>query len=126
MLRRVLILAAIVAAGGLVWITETMAPASVHPLVVLLVFGMIYVLVLVVLTFFIYWTSRLLSRLLQRARPGQSGALTLYKSYVYASVLAFAPVVLLAMKSVGQESFGDLLLVLLFEALACFYVWRQS
>lgn len=125
MLRRILVIAAVAAAIGLGWVTQTTAPASVHPLVVLLVFGMIYVLVLSVLTFFIYWGSRLVVRLLKRP-TSRVAAISLYRAYVYASVIAFAPVALLAMKSVGQESIGDVLLVVLFEVLACFYVWRRS
>ena len=126
MLRRVLIIAALFAAIGLVWVTQVTTPASVHPLVILFVFAMLYVLVLVVLTFFIFWSSRLFVRFFRPKSSVERSGLTLNRAYIYATVLAFAPVVLLAMKSVGQESFGDVLLVLLFEVLACFYVWRQA
>ena len=44
------------------------------------------------------------------------------KVYYFTSVLAFAPVVLLGMASVGGLKMWDIGLVLLFEALACFYV----
>ena len=126
MLRRILVIAAVVAAGGLLWITQMTTPATVHPLVVLLAFGMLYVLVLAVLTFFVYWGSRGVARLLRLRWNSTEGGMTLYRAYVYASVLAFAPVALLAMRSVGQQGVGDVLLVLLFEVLACFYVWRRS
>ncbi len=126
MLRRVLIIAAIAAAGGLFWITETTAPASVHPLVVLVVFGLLYVLVLAVLTFLLFWGTRVFWRFVYRNGPVQRAGLSFRRSYIYASVLAFGPVVLLAMRSVGQQGLGDTLLVVLFEALACFYVWRQT
>jgi hypothetical protein len=126
MLRRILTILAALSAIGLVWITQTTAPASVHPLVVLLIFGMLYVLVLSVLTFYIFWGSRLVVRFVRIRRTAGQNGVSIYRAYIYASVLAFGPVALLAMRSVGQESLGDILLVVLFEALACFYVWRRS
>lgn len=126
MLKRILILLAAGSVIGLLWITQTTTPASVHPLAVLFVFGMIYTLVLAVLTFFIFWGTRLAKRVVStKSKPGYSG-ISLYRAYVYASVLAFAPVALLAMRSVGQQGVGDVLLVIIFEVLACFYVWRRS
>lgn len=119
-------MAAIVAAGGLVWILQTTAPASVHPLVVLLVFVMLYVLVLTVLTFFIFGMSHVFMKLFHTRHMTQGSGMSFYRAYLYASVLAFAPVALLAMRSVGQQGIGDTLLVMLFEVLACFYVWRRS
>ena len=44
------------------------------------------------------------------------------KIYYFTSVLAFAPVVLLGMASVGGLRVWDVGLVFLFEALACFYI----
>ena len=126
MLRRILITAAIIAAAGLIWISRVTTPASVDPFVVLLVFGMIYVLALTVLTFFIYWGYRLIVRLFRLRRGAGDGGMTLYRAYLFGSVAAFAPVALLAMRSVGQQNVGDVLLVMLFEVLACFYVWRRS
>lgn len=126
MLRRILVIAALVAAGGLIWVLQTTTPGGVHPLVVLLIFVMIYVLVLTVLTFFIFWASRVFTKLFHTGRMAQGAGTSFYRAYLYASVLAFAPVALLAMRSVGQQGIGDTLLVLLFEVLACFYVWRLS
>lgn len=121
-----MVVAAVVAAGGLIWITQMTTPASVHPIVVLLVFGMLYVLVLAVLTFFIFWGSRLATKVFGRHHMVRPAGMTLAKAYLYGSVLAFAPVALLAMRSVGQQGIGDIFLVILFEVLACFYVWRRS
>lgn len=125
MLRRGLVIGGLLAAGGLLWIMDNTAPATTHPLVVLVMFAMLYMLALAVLTFFIFGMSRIILRLAYINRPTQKTGLSFYKSYIYASVIAFAPVVLLAMRTVGQESITDFLLVVLFEILACFYVWRQ-
>lgn len=113
----------VVATLGLAWIVQVTTPASVHPIVVLLVLALIYVLVLVVLTFFIYWVNQLLAKILNR-RSIQT--ITLPRAYMYASVVAFMPVALVALRSVRQGGFVDILLVLLFGGLACFYVWRRT
>lgn len=47
------------------------------------------------------------------------------KVYYYTTVLALMPVVLLGMASVGSIGGLDVLLVLLFEVLACFYISRR-
>ena len=47
------------------------------------------------------------------------------KVYYYTTVLALAPVVLLGMASVGSVGGLDIVLVVLFEILACFYISRR-
>lgn len=47
------------------------------------------------------------------------------KVYYYTTVLALAPVVLLGMASVGSIGGLDIVLVVLFEILACFYISRR-
>ena len=47
-------------------------------------------------------------------------------SYYIASIIAFAPVLLLAMQSVNQLTIGDVLLVVLFTGLAIFYIVRRT
>ena len=52
-------------------------------------------------------------------------ALSHTKIYYYTTALALAPVVLLGMASVGRIGGLDVLLVILFEILACFYISRR-
>ncbi len=47
-------------------------------------------------------------------------------SYYIASIIAFMPVLLLAMQSVNQLTIRDVLLVVLFTGLAIFYVSRRT
>ena len=47
-------------------------------------------------------------------------------SYYIASIIAFMPVLLLAMQSVNQLTIRDILLVVLFTGLAIFYVIRRT
>ncbi len=47
-------------------------------------------------------------------------------SYYIASIIAFMPVLLLAMQSVNQLTIRDIVLVVLFTGLAIFYVSRRT
>jgi hypothetical protein len=46
--------------------------------------------------------------------------------YYIASIVALAPVFLLALNSIGQLEVKDFILVIMLVGLACFYVIRRS
>ena len=101
-------------------------PGEVGPFGVLAFFVLLYLsagsLIYMLLTGIIY--------VLMRVLP--PGSLRLWlenvshtKVYYYTTVLALAPVVLLGMASVGSIGGLDIVLVVLFEILACFYISRR-
>jgi len=47
------------------------------------------------------------------------------KVYYYASIIGLAPVILIGMQSIGAVRLPDILLLVLFEVLGCFYVSRR-
>ena len=49
----------------------------------------------------------------------------LKRAYIYASVLALGPVMFAGMASIGRAGFYEILLIVAFEAVACFYINRQ-
>lgn len=98
------------------------SPSTIHPLGILLIFFLMYVLALGVLTFFIYGLGMLVARLQKK----QDRAITFKKSYYFASVLALAPVMMIGMKSIGRTSGYDVLLIILFELVACFYIYKRQ
>ncbi len=51
---------------------------------------------------------------------------TMQRAYIYATILAFGPVILIGMRSVGSFGLVDIFLVALFELIACFYIWRRQ
>lgn len=101
-------------------------PGEVGPFGVLAFFVLLYLsagsIIYMLLTGIIY--------VLMRVLP--PGSLRLWlenvshtKVYYYTTVLALAPVVLLGMASVGSIGGLDIVLVALFEILACFYISRR-
>lgn len=106
---------------------NTTNPSTAGPLGVLAIFILMYMLVLGALTFLLAAGSRLWARVAAGfavARPIQP--LSLRRSYYFASILALAPIMILAMNSVGEVGIYDLLLVALFATIATIYVAKRS
>lgn len=116
----------IIGAVGLALLLQLTTPATIHPAGILIVFICIYLLVLGVLTFFIYWGSRLYARGLSAMTGKQYITPNLSVVYQYATVVSLAPVMLLAMRTVGGVGVSDILFVAIFVALASFYIWRRQ
>jgi hypothetical protein len=106
---------------------QVSTPTTAGPLGILIVFIFMYVLALGVLTFFIFWISKLFVKLLRMVSPkAQRRSLTLVRSYYFSSVIALAPVIFIGMQSVGEVSFYDVVLVILFVCVACFYIAKRT
>lgn len=102
-------------------------PASAGPIGILAVFALMYVSALGVSTFLLYGISVTAARL-ARAATGKSQltAFTLRKSYYYATVVALAPVMLVAMQSVNEVGIYQLLLVIFFVVIAWVYITKRT
>jgi len=118
----------LISAGGLFLMLSLTDPLSAGPAGMLLVFFLIYLFGASVLFIFLHVGLRLVSRLINKyskmtIREWQLGV---RKSYYIASVLAFGPVLLLAMQSVGQLQVRDVILTVAFLTIAIFYVIKRS
>lgn len=122
MLGKVLAISTLCAFVLLSAFMQSTSPSSMHPLGILFVFFLIYLLVLGVLTFFMYGIRVIFTKLRRKGSIGQS---TLKRMYIYASVLALAPVMIVAIASIGRLGVYEFLLVVAFEAIACFYVAKH-
>lgn len=111
---------------GLALLLQLTTPATIHPAGILMVFICIYLLVLGVLTFFIYWGSRLYARGLSSMTGKHYQVASLATVYQYGTVISLAPVMLLAMRTVGGIGLADVIFVIAFVTLACFYIWRRQ
>ena len=125
MLGKVLALSTLCAFAILSALLHTTTPSSIHPVGILLVFVLIYVLALGVLTFLLYGVVHTVARVTAKGRFRAKTAMTLQRAYLYASVLALAPVMLIGMRSIGQSGVYEVALVVLFEIVACFYITKQ-
>lgn len=124
MLSRILAIVTLIAFVLLSALLQSTSPSTIHPIGILFVFILFYLLVLGVLTFFMFGLSRALSKL-PRKTQHSARLLSFKESYYYASVVALAPVLLVAMRSIGRGDFVDIALVLAFEVIACFYVAKR-
>lgn len=124
MLSRILAIITLVAFVLLSALLQSTSPSTVHPIGILFVFILFYLLALGVLTFFMFGLSKLLNKLRRKAQPAGK-AMTFREAYYFASVIALAPVLLVAMRSIGRGGVIDVVLVIAFEIVACFYVAKR-
>lgn len=108
------------------WILSSANPTTISPAGILIVFLLLYTSVLGALTYILFVGSFMVAHLATVLAKRHIEAFSLKKSYIFASVLAIAPVILVAMQSVAAMDVSDIALVVLFESLACFYVWRRT
>ena len=102
---------------------QSTSPSTIHPVGILLVFVLLYLLALGVLTFFIFGLGRVIASTAMHKNTSQ--IISFQHAYYYASVLALGPVMILGMRSIGRADVYDVLLVLLFEIIACFYITKR-
>lgn len=127
--RTLLALSPLATAFLLVAVLMTTNPLSIGPVGIMGVFVLVYLFSLsmtfVVLHFGIYWLSRLMisKRDTLGQREWRVGA---RKAYYIASVVAFVPVLFLAMRSFAELKVSDILLVGFFVAIAVFYIVKRS
>lgn len=127
MKQRILLLISAISLVALLTILQVTTPIEAGPLGILIVLGFLYMSVLGGLTFLFFWASRIISkiaRLIATRRPWTS--ITMLQAYYYASVIALAPIMIIAMTSVGASGWREFLLVGLFVLLGVIYVQRRT
>ncbi len=127
MVQKIIGIVGIVAAGLLVYILNATTPTEAGALGVLAVFLLSYILLAAALTFFIFWLYRVVIRVFWSDKPDTGRQhFTLKKSYYYSSVLALGPVMMVSLRSVGQDGWVQYGLMLFLLFLGCVYVSRQA
>lgn len=102
------------------WMLNVTSPLNIGPAGILGVFLLFYVFSLSVFFLAIGLVVKLLPRIGVRAK------LELKKVYYLATIVAFLPVFLLALNSIGQLSIVDVILVCGFVLVAGFYIVRRT
>lgn len=111
---------------GIIAIMQLTTPATIHPIGLLVFFLCVYVLIFSLLGVLIRSMSIGYAALAGQIRSTKQAPLTLRQSYSYASAAAFAPVILLAMRTVGDIQLTDIVFVIIFVSVAIFYVAKRS
>jgi hypothetical protein len=127
MLGRILAVSLTIAVMLLIIVLQTTTPVTIGPLGILFVFILMYVSVLCALTFLLYGLSAVAVRLSSSVtvkRPLRR--LSLGRSYYFSSVIALAPVMLIGMQSVGEVSFYEVALIILFVVISTVYIAKRT
>jgi hypothetical protein len=105
---------------ALVLLLNRTNPLDVGPAGILLVFGLAYIFVASVLCLALVLVLAVLAGFV-KVNMGAGKRL-----YYAVSILAFAPVFLLALNSIGQLELRDLVLVVVFVSVTCFYIVKRG
>lgn len=115
---------------ALLYLWNSVSPSEASPGEILLVFILLYAFFLSIFFLFAKAGFNAYLRLNKTTKRGDQGEkLAKFKArkvYYVASVIAFFPVLLLAMQSIGQLKANDVVLVGVLLALAIFYVVKRS
>ena len=121
-MRNALIGGLILSVMSMYLLMNSTTPSEAHPIIILLFFLLLYIAVLIVVMAGLVAGSKLISKM---SRRRQRSTIAYDQAYMIASLLALAPVMLVAMNSVGGVSFREVLLIVLFELIALFYLWKR-
>lgn len=102
------------------------SPASAGPFGLLVIFISAYLTFVGLISFFLFGMSRLIILLtsgMTLRKPLRT--MEFKRAYYYSTVLAAAPVMLIGLQSVRSIGVYEVVLVLLFEVVACLYVSKR-
>lgn len=117
------------ALAGLMLLMNTTDPVSAGPGGILVVFLLVYIFWAGLFFTALHLGLGLVSRLIIKYRKTvtvRSVQISLRKAYYIASALAFVPVLLLAMNSLGQLQVRDVALVSILMFLVIFYIIKRT
>lgn len=101
-------------------------PASAGPFGLLVIFISAYLTFIGLISFFLYGISKLVASISSGMTVRKPlSAMSFRRAYYFSTVLAAAPVMLIGLQSVRSINVYELLLVIIFEVVACLYVSRR-
>lgn len=101
-------------------------PTAVGPLGVLAFFACAYLFFVCLFFVLIVLAQRITARFVREKNQIQlTNMSSNNKSYYYSTVVALVPPIYVGMQSVGDAGLFEMVLLLLFELLACFYVYKR-
>ena len=97
-------------------------PSSAGPFGILAFFVCLYVL-FICLTYVVFLTSERIAAKFFNFKNSRSESK--YKTYYYSTVISLAPVIYVGMQSMGDVGIFEILLLGVFELLACFFIHKR-
>lgn len=102
------------------------SPTSAGPLGLLVIFITAYLTFVGMISFFLFGMNRLVVGLVRgMAARKPLRPMSFRRAYYFSTVLAAAPVMLIGLQSVRPMSVYEIVLVVVFEIVACIYVSRR-
>lgn len=101
-------------------------PTSAGPFGILMVFFFLYISSFGLMTIFLFIMSKVAQYIINALNDrSRFKSLKLKQSAFYSSIIATAPVILLALRSVGVVSWHSYILVVVFVSMGCLYIARR-
>ncbi len=114
---------------GVLIVLGTTSPASLGATGMLFAFGLFYIFFFAIFLLFIHIIQILFIRRQLKINDDEfktiRGQISLSRHYSIAATLAFAPVILMALRSIGQLDMMSTALVTAFEIVAIFYILKR-
>ena len=126
MLNKIVPITTLVSLCLLALLLNITTPSTVGPFGILAVFILAYLSSLGVMTYFLYFMSRIISHLSAAFAVRKPMArLPFHRAYYYSTVIGAAPILFVGLQSVGQISFYEVLLVVIFVLIGCLYIAKR-
>ena len=127
MLTRIIATVSLASLCLLSFILTTTSPATTGPFGLLLIFISAYLTFMGLISFFLFGINRLIVRLSKGFTIRKPlTKLEFKRAYYYSTVLAAAPVMLIGLQSVYSVGIYEIILITIFEVIACLYVNKRT
>lgn len=127
MLPRIIALITVASFCALLLLLMLTSPATAGPFGLLALFIAAYLTFMGLISFFLFVINRLIVQVFAGAavrRPMQP--MSFKRAYYFSTVLAAAPVMLIGLQSVHAVGLYEIILVIIFEVVACTYVSKRT
>jgi hypothetical protein len=108
-------------------VIQTTEPSTIGPIGLLGVFFLLYICFLGIVTLFLWASGKIVAKLSKPFTTKKPiNALSLQRSYYFSSVIALAPIMMLAMQSIGSLGVYEVVLIVIFLVVGILYVSKRT
>lgn len=127
MLKKIIFITTIVSLCSLIVLLNVTAPSWAGPLGILAIFVFAYLTSLGLVTFFLYYSSKVISYFSKSIIVRKPIVpLDFRRSYYFSTIIGISPIILIGLQSVGAVSVYEVLLVFVFVVIGCVYVSKRT
>lgn len=126
MFQKIVTILSILSAVGSALLLNFTNPSQAGPFGILAFFILLYMFILGIISNFIFIINKVLVFIysnIDTKKPYKDRDFK--RIYYYSTVLALAPIILIAQQSVGRVGLFEIMLVVFFEIIACIYISKR-